>query len=204
MAITTTRRRTALLLTAGLIVLGATACSSPEPSVSTEVKPASSAAAGDSKAAESKAPDAAKTTEAAKSDAKIGDTIALTGFEKDVTADVTAVKVVDPAEPGDEFFKPADGKRWVAVQFRIKATGKAYSDSPFNSAKAIDAEGQAYGTTLADTKAGQSFDGSMNIAPGESGLGFVTFEVPKDAKIAKVQFTLESGMAPKTGQWKVG
>ncbi|MFJ8044441.1 DUF4352 domain-containing protein [Kitasatospora sp. NPDC096147] len=198
MALTTTARRTALLLSSGLVALGAVACTPAESGVSTDAKP--SAATSD------KAAGAAtdKAAEAPKQAAKIGDTIGLKGFDKAETADVAAVKIVDPAEPGDEFFKPADGKRWVAVQFRIKPTGsKAYSDAPFNSAKVVDAEGQAYGTTLAETKAGKSFEGSTNIAPNETGLGFVTFEVPKEAKIDKVQFTLDSGMAPQTGQWKL-
>ncbi|WP_371479812.1 hypothetical protein [Kitasatospora sp. NBC_00315] len=43
-----------------------------------------------------------------------------------------------------------------------------------------------------------------NIAPGESGKGFVTFEVPKDAKLAKIQFGLDSGFADQTGQWTIG
>ncbi|MFD0529679.1 DUF4352 domain-containing protein [Kitasatospora arboriphila] len=140
---------------------------------------------------------------AAAAPAKVGDTIALKGFEKTTTADVTVVKVVDNAEGEDEFSKPADGKRFVSVQFRIKPTGKAYSDAPANSAKLLDAQGQSFTTSLYDTKAGQGFSGSVNIAPGESGLGFLTFEVPKDAVLDKVQFTLDSGMADQTGQWKL-
>jgi len=194
---TTTRRRTAaLLLGATLLVLGATACGPSDASVSTDAKQSSAAPAAGGKTS---APPAAKGA------AKLGDTISLKGFDKANTADVTVVKIVDNAEPADEYSKPADGKRFVAVQFRIKATGsKAYSDSPLNSAKLIDTKGQAYGTSLYDTKAGQGFDGgTANIAPGESGLGFVTFEVPADAKIEKAQFTLDSGMAEQTGQWKL-
>ncbi|MER5863839.1 DUF4352 domain-containing protein [Kitasatospora sp. NPDC002040] len=196
---TTTRRRAALLLTAGLVVLGATACTDTDPAVSTEAKPAATAPADGSKA-----PDAGKSKDAAKAPAKIGDTIALKGALPESTADVTAVKLVDNAEGADEFNKPADGKRFVAVQFRIKATGKGYNDSPSNSAKLIDAQGQAFNTSLSDTKAGQSFAAGTTIATGESGLGFLTFEVPADAKLDKVQFTLDSGFAPQTGQWKLG
>ncbi|KQV23972.1 MULTISPECIES: DUF4352 domain-containing protein [unclassified Kitasatospora] len=196
---TTTRRRAALLLTAGLVVLGATACTDTKPSVSTEAKPAATASADGSKAA-----DPGKSAEGAKAAAKLGDTIALKGNLADTTADVTAVKLVDNAEGVDEFSKPADGKRFVAIQFRIKATGKGYNDSPSNSAKLIDAQGQAFNTSLDDTKAGPSFAAGTTIAAGESGLGFLTFEVPADAKLDKVQFTLDSGFAPQTGQWKLG
>ncbi|MEV6210891.1 DUF4352 domain-containing protein [Kitasatospora sp. NPDC051914] len=189
----TVRRSAAALLAASLVALGATACNTGDSSVSTEAKKPASSAPAASGGAKQGAP----------APAKVGDTIALKGFEKNGTADVTVVKIVDNAEGEDEFSKPADGKRFVAVQFRIKATGKAYSDAPSNSAKLLDNQGQSYDTSLYDTKAGQGFSGSVNIAPGESGLGFLTFEVPKDAVLDKVQFTLDSGMADQTGQWKL-
>ncbi|MFD0279733.1 DUF4352 domain-containing protein [Kitasatospora sp. NPDC127111] len=211
MSVTTTRRRTAsLLLGAALITLTATACGSAGgPSVATEPKQTAAATpgattvpgatTGAAKPAESKPADAPKAA------AKVGDTIALKGNDPADTADVTLVKVVDNAEGADEFTHPADGKRFVAVQFRIKASGKkAYGDVPANGAKVLDAQGQAFGTTVADTKAGPSFQVPANIAPGESALGFVTFEVPKDAKLDKAQFGLDSGFAPQTGQWKIG
>ncbi|MEU6232585.1 DUF4352 domain-containing protein [Kitasatospora sp. NPDC047058] len=214
MSATTTRRRTAtLLLGAALITLSATACNSTGgPSVATEPKQsaaattapggatgATGAASGAAKPAESKPADAPKAA------AKLGDTIALKGMEKSNTADVTAVKLVDPAESANEYFKPADGKRWVAVQFQIKATGAAaYGEAPLNSAKVVDTQGQAYGPTVAETKAGPDFQTPTNIAPGESGKGFITFEVPADAKIDKVQFALDNGFANQVGQWKIG
>ncbi|MFF4379213.1 DUF4352 domain-containing protein [Kitasatospora sp. NPDC001547] len=204
-------RRTALLLGAALVTLSATACSSTSgPSVSTEPKRTAAATGSEAaKPAESKPADGKpaenKPADTGKAAAKVGDTIALKGNDPADTADVTVVKVVDNAEGGDEFTHPAEGNRFVAVQFRIKASGKkAYSDVPGNSAKVVDTQGQAFGTTIADTKAGPSFQVPANIAPGESALGFVTFEVPKDAKLDKAQFGLDSGFAPQTGQWKLG
>ncbi|MFJ6622568.1 DUF4352 domain-containing protein [Kitasatospora sp. NPDC091335] len=197
----TTRRAAVLLLGAALVALGATACDSPDGStVSTEAK--QTAAGTGSEAAK---PAGDKPADAAKAPAKAGDTIALKGNDPADTADVTLVKVVDNAEGEDEFTHPADGKRFVSVQFRIKASGKkAYSDVPGNSAKVVDAQGQAFGSTVANTKAGPGFQIPANIAPGESALGFVTFEAPKDAKLDKAQFGLDSGFAPQTGQWKLG
>ncbi|MER7772640.1 DUF4352 domain-containing protein [Kitasatospora sp. NPDC096140] len=199
----TTRRAAALLLGAALVTLSATACNSTGgSSVSTEAKQTAAAPAAGTDVAK---PAESKPADTAKAPAKVGDTIALKGNDPADTADVTLVKVVDNAEGADEFTHPADGKRFVAIQFRIKASGKkAYSDAPGNSAKVVDAQGQAFGTTIADTKAGPSFQVPANIAPGESALGFVTFEVPKDAKLDKAQFGLDSGFAPQTGQWKLG
>ncbi|MFF8769485.1 DUF4352 domain-containing protein [Kitasatospora sp. NPDC015120] len=214
MSAATTRRtrRTAVLLAgAALVALTATACDSTGgPSVSTEAKQtAATPAPGDSaaaaKPAESKAAES-KPAEAAKAPARIGDTIALKGtLEKGNTADVTAVKVVDPAASINEYLTAADGKHYVAVQFQIKATGaKAYSEAPWSSAKVIDDQGQAYGPTLAETKAGPSFQTPTNIAAGETGKGFVVFEVPDGTKLDKVQFTLDNGFADQAGQWKIG
>lgn len=204
----TTRRNAALLLGAALVALTATACNSTGGStVSTEPKQTSAAtsAADAAGSADTAKPAESKPADAPKAVAKPGDTIALKGNDPADTADVTLVKVVDNAEGEDEFTHPADGKRFVSVQFRIKASGKkAYSDVPGNSAKLLDAQGQAFGSTVADTKAGPSFQVPANIAPGESALGFVTFEVPKDIKVDKAQFGLDSGFAPQSGQWKLG
>ncbi|MGA5818507.1 DUF4352 domain-containing protein [Kitasatospora sp. NPDC094028] len=192
---TTARRTAALLLGAALVTLTATACNSTGgASVSTEAK--QTAAASTTKAADTpKAPAAAK----------IGDTIALKGMDKGNTADVTAVKVVDPAESASEYLKPAEGKHYVAVQFQIKATGaQAYSEVPASSAKVVDAQGQAYGPNLEETKAGPAFQTPTNIAPGDTGKGFVTFEVPDGMKLDKVQFALDNGFSNQTGQWKIG
>ncbi|MET8542661.1 DUF4352 domain-containing protein [Kitasatospora sp. NPDC004799] len=201
----TTHRTAALLLGAALVAMGATACSSTSgPSVATEPKQ-TAAATGSEAAKPADKPAESKPADTAKAPAKVGDTIGLKGNDPADTADVTVVKVVDNAEGEDEFTHPAEGNRFVAIQFRIKASGKkAYSDVPGNSAKVVDTQGQAFGTTIANTKAGPSFQVPANIAPGESALGFVTFEVPKDAKLDKAQFGLDSGFAPQTGQWKLG
>ncbi|GAA2790753.1 DUF4352 domain-containing protein [Kitasatospora sp. CM 4170] len=202
-----TRRNAALLLGAALVALTATACNSTAGStVATEPKQTAAATSAPGAATgAAAAPAGTKPADAPKAAAKVGDTIALKGMEKGNTADVTAVKLVDPAESANEFLKPADGKRYVAVQFQIKATGtQAYGESPLSSAKVVDAQGQSYGPTFAETKAGPDFQTPTNIASGETGKGFVTFEVPTDAKIDKIQFALDNGFANQVGQWKIG
>ncbi|MEZ0069026.1 hypothetical protein ABIA32_005067 [Streptacidiphilus sp. MAP12-20] len=190
-------RRTALAVALGaLITAGAAACNpTTGSSVSTDAKPTTSAA-GHSAGAGTGSQSKSKS-------AKVGDTIGLKGM--DSTADVTVVKVVDNPAGADEFTTPAAGKRFFAVQFRIKDTGgKAYSDSPSNGAKVVDSQGQSYDADVSDTKAGQSFPASVNIAPGGSGLGYIVFQVPSNAKITQIQFGLDSGMADQTGQWNIG
>ncbi|QKW21288.1 DUF4352 domain-containing protein [Kitasatospora sp. NA04385] len=199
-----TRRTAAVLLGTALLAAAATACGPTDSSVATA--PKSSAAAPAATGGEASAPAAAPESGGAGAPAvaKVGDTIALTGLEKKDTADVTLVKVVDPAESSNEYLQPAEGKRYVSVQFRIKATGSAaYTDTPATGAKLIDAQGQSFTSTFAETKAGPEFPGSVNIAPGDSSLGFVTFEIPADAKPDKVQYALNSGFAEQSGQWKL-
>jgi hypothetical protein len=188
------RRLATAVFTGGLIIAIGTGCSLPSSSsVATSAKSTGSGSTG---AATAKA--AAKPAAA-----KVGDTIALSGFEGE-KADVTVVKVVDRPKGADEFTEPESGKRFYAVQFRIKDTGgKAYSDSPSNGAKVVDSAGQSYEADFSDTKAGASFPSAVNIASGSSGLGYITFQVPTGAKITQIQFGLDSGMADQTGQWNV-
>lgn len=138
--------------------------------------------------------------------AKVGSSIVLTGTSSGEKMTVTIVKVTDPAKSNDQFMQPDAGKRLVGVQLRLVNSGTAaYSDSPTNSAKLIDAQGQQYNTSLfGDTNAGVEFSGSVNAAPGATALGVVMFEVPDNAKIATFQFGLDSGFARQTGQWQIG
>lgn len=144
------------------------------------------------------------TTEATQSVAKVGDSLELAGMNEGEKMTVTVVKVVDPAEGKDEIFQPQQGMRFVAVQFRLRNTGTAvYDDSPGNGAALVDSEGQSFSESLNETSAGPSFAGSVTTKPGSTALGFITFEVPKGSKVAKIQFTLDSGMADETGEWVV-
>ena len=57
------------------------------------------------------------------------------------------------------------------------------------------------GTTVT---AGAKLNSSVNVAPGDSVLGFEVFEVPKSQKLAKVQYKLNGGMFGDVAQWSVG
>jgi hypothetical protein len=137
--------------------------------------------------------------------AKIGSAITLSGNGAGEQTAVTVTRVVATARPADAFNSAAAGKRLYAVQFRLRDTGgAAYSDAPSNGATVVDSTGQSYDSSLDDAAGCASFATPENIAPGASGLGCVVFEVPKPAQITQVQFTLDSGMGPDTGQWNVG
>jgi Domain of unknown function (DUF4352) len=136
--------------------------------------------------------------------AKVGSTITLAGFSSGEQMAVTVTKIYRHAEPASSFDAPDSGDRLVAVQFRLTDTGSAaYSDSPSNGAAVVDAKGQSYQSSLNNAANCPSFPGTENIAAGASGLGCIVFEVPQAAVITEVQFTLDSGMGPQTGQWDV-
>ena len=137
--------------------------------------------------------------------ARIGSAIALNGNSSGEQMTVTVVKVFRHAQPASGFDAPESGNRLYAVQFRLGDTGTAaYSDAPSNGAAVVDAAGQSYQASItANVSECQSFPGTENIAAGSSGLGCIVFEVPAKAKITKVQFTIDSGMGPQTGQWDV-
>jgi hypothetical protein len=137
--------------------------------------------------------------------ARIGSAITLAGNSAGEQMAVTVTKVISDASPSDSFGQPPAGDRLYAVQFRLADTGTAaYSDAPSNGASVVDSAGQSYQSGLETVAGCQGFGGTENIAPGSSGLGCIAFEVPQKAKISQVQFTLDSGMGPATGQWAVG
>jgi hypothetical protein len=136
--------------------------------------------------------------------AHLGQTLNLKGEDNGESVAVKFTKWLDPAYSTDQFDSPDKGMRYVAAQFRITVTGtEGYSDSPTNGSEAIDSRGQQYDSGFADSiKGGALFGGSVKIAPGESALGFIVYEVPLHAKIVKVQFSEDSGFG-QTGEWTV-
>lgn len=148
---------------------------------------------------------ATTTTKTATPDtAKVGDTITLTGTDKGSKLDVTVVKIADPAKSSDEFSTPETGNRWIGIQFQLVNTGTtAYSDSPGNGTQIADTQGQQFTSTFADITAGPSMASSVNLKPGAKALGWIVFEVPKASRAATVQFTMDSGFADQTGEWKL-
>ncbi|PZG04394.1 DUF4352 domain-containing protein, partial [Nonomuraea aridisoli] len=138
------------------------------------------------------------------STAAVGGALTLAGNDPGLEMTVTVTKLVDPAT-GDQFSQPGTGRKLVAVELTLENSGQAvYSDSPTNGAVLIDAEGQQYHSTLHDVQEGQSFGGSATINTGDVRKGVIVFEVPEPARAAKFQFTLNSGFADQTGEWKLG
>jgi hypothetical protein len=137
--------------------------------------------------------------------APVGSAVVLTGSSAGEQMTVTVVKVFNDPRAASEFDTAGQGDRLYAVQFRLNDTGSsAYSDTPSNGTVAVDSAGQTFYPSLKNVVACDSFPVAEEISAGRSGLGCIVFEVPESARITLVQFTLDSGYGPETGQWKIG
>ncbi|WP_275674632.1 DUF4352 domain-containing protein [Streptomyces sp. MUM 178J] len=184
----------AAAVTSAAMLAALTGCFGPSEVTTEPNKPAVKAAD------EAKAPAEKKAAKVA----AVGDTITLTGHDEGLKVDATLKQWLDPAKSADEYIQPQDGKRWVAAQFELANTGTAvYDDSPSNGTQVADADGQRFHSGYGEISAGPLMTSAAKVPPGDKVLGWIVYEVPKDSKITKVQFGLNSGFADQTGQWAV-
>jgi len=135
-----------------------------------------------------------------------GRTLSLNGTISDERIRVTFLRFVNSAHSKDSFFGPSPGKRYFAAQFRITNTGSAqYVDSPANGARVIDSRGRSYRTTflVGSLREGKVFDAAVRLDAGSTEVGYLTFEIPKRAKVHQVQFAENSGFG-QIGTWTFG
>jgi hypothetical protein len=186
----------AVTATAALTLAG---CQSTATTVNTT--PAGTSAAPAAHASVKGAP----ATSAAPKKAGVGSAIDLRDKLSGDALQVTLVKIVDPAKSTNQFLTPDAGTRYVAVQFRIVNKGKTvYSDDPQLEAKAKDALGESFDPELAAiTSAGVALDPGLKLAPGDTALGFLVFQVPTGKKITQVQYSA-SLFGGTVAQWTIG
>ncbi|MFB9884740.1 DUF4352 domain-containing protein [Planobispora siamensis] len=121
--------------------------------------------------------------------AKVGQTVTVQGLQPGVRVAATLTRVVDEATPANQFLKPSEGSRYVAVELTLENVGQeVYSDSPMFGSTLIDSEGRQYQATFAEVKEGVSFGGAVTVSKGDSRKGVIVFEVPTSAAPAKFQF----------------
>ncbi|MBS2966351.1 DUF4352 domain-containing protein [Actinocrinis puniceicyclus] len=197
----TTRAMGMTLVTAGLAVT-AGACAMPSTgNVNTSADTTHTTAAITTTATATA--DAAATGSKA---AKLGDSITLAGDRAGDKLTVTLVKVATSGVSAtDGFSTPDAGKHYIAVQFRLTDSGTgAYSDDPYLEAKVLDAAGQSYDPEimLTTTSAGQGLASTVNIAPGDTQLGYIVFQMPNGDAPARIQYSLDAGLGA-TAQWSL-
>ncbi len=117
---------------------------------------------------------------------------------------VTLVKVIDPARGADQFSPPDSGKRFVGLVFKIKAlTGSPQHEDANNDAVLVGGNGQNYSADF-DGIAGYTnlASGTIHVALGDTVTGAVTFQVPDEVTVSKVQWSALSGFG-STVEWDV-
>lgn len=143
------------------------------------------------------------TEEADSAVAGIGDTITVHGYEDGEELTVTVKRLIDPAK-AEQYFGPRRGQKFVAVDLVLRNTGSvAYNDSPGNGAELVDNRDHGYNESLYDSPSCHSIGSSVKIAPGSKRAGCIIFEVSKKGTPALFQFTMDSGFADETGEWKL-
>lgn len=113
----------------------------------------------------------------------------------DNTYRVTLVKIIDPAKGGNQFTAPDTGKRFVGLVFTVKAVnGSPQSEDANNDTVVIGDDGQTYKASFDEIAGYTNFeDGALHVVQGDTQTGAVTVEVPDGVKVAKVQWTSQSG-----------
>lgn len=103
---------------------------------------------------------------------------------------VTLLDIVDPAGPEDDLLGPEEGDRLVSVQFRLENVGaEPYAETPVFQTEVIDTDRQHFEATVGESDAGPHFPaGTLELSPGDSALGYVSYEVPDDADLDTVRF----------------
>ncbi len=158
-------------------------------------------------------PEASTSASPAAAVAHVGATLTLNGTSAGEKVQVALVKMVDPAQSGNQFLIPAAGMREVAVELRYKNVGSiTYSQSVLGDVTVMDQASHAYSSDFENTSTG-TFPGLpgfplglVNIAPGESADGFVTFQIPQGTPVTQVKLTVDlfgSAIGADTGEWLV-
>ena len=101
------------------------------------------------------------------------------------------------------FEAPERGEKYVSVKLRMQNVGsQVYSDSPSNGAVLVDTQDGSWDEALSMYTHKPDL-GSPKIAPGDARVGWMTFTVPRRAKMKKFQLALDSGFSDEAGEWLV-
>ncbi len=130
----------------------------------------------------------------------VGKSRTLTGMSEKMRVTVLAVR--DNPRSSNQFITPDAGKRYFAIKVRMTNVGNVlYSDSPSNGASVIDTRNQEWDASFMD--AVEPALGSPKIRRGSTRDGWLTFEVPKTAKLKEFQLSLNSGFSDDVGVWRL-
>ncbi len=101
------------------------------------------------------------------------------GTDDTADLDVTLISVQDPFIPTNEFERPSDGNRFVAVELNlVNNDDEVETFSTILLMELIDSLGQRWNITIAGTDLPQ-LDG--DVPPGSNRRGWAVFEIPNES-----------------------
>jgi hypothetical protein len=115
------------------------------------------------------------------------------------TATITLVRVIDPAQPSNQYETPDPGDRLIAAEFKIVNTGTAFQPEPNLDATAFDSAAHSYSTDYRDIAGCPSFANNVALYTGDTVDGCVAFRAPSGAQITKIEYTEQGGAG--SGTW---
>lgn len=142
------------------------------------------------------------------------------GSGHDEVGTVHLLRVVDPAQGAPGSRPPADAERLVAVEVEWTGTSTTpVTDQPIRAIQVVDSQGtdyvscqlslsEGYPDCATQTTAGQAIPSQVTLSRGRSARGYLTFQVPQEDQVAKVEYSEPSGATMKrfsgaTVDWQV-
>jgi Domain of unknown function (DUF4352) len=195
-----------VLLLSLLVTAGASACATTTVTDEPDSEQGAKATSDDSGRDNAKPGDSSAKDGSTKSKPKkpkiagIGDSITVDGTDGEMKVKLNSV--IDPLPVG-EFDTASAGMRFVGVRITLTNTGDtAYDDSPSNGMAIVTTRDEQADTTIT-TGGTCRLQAAIKIAPGAKRRICVPFEVPSKQKLKTLQFTLDSGFGPQTGEWRL-
>jgi hypothetical protein len=146
----------------------------------------------------------------------VGDTLTLVddyeqdGVDKDDELAVTLLGVTPDAPPDTDNpyeLKEAIPKGYAPLRLQVEIEQMGDTESggiSYSNFSAIDSEGQRFEATSYEIfLPGLLTDGTLELPPGDSRLGYIAIPVPTDAEIVEVTMRDAGFVPPNTATWTV-
>lgn len=127
--------------------------------------------------------------------ARLGEGLRLLGIGDGTEVVVTPSQYIDPFTPEFDFEEAAPGTRFVAVEMTIRNVGRGRFDDALD-AKLVLANNRALTNVFVS-----GCDGLVDMAPRETRIGCIAFEVPTDVPIRQFEWSPD-GIGQETGVWR--
>lgn len=147
---------------------------------------------------------------------EVGDTLTLVddyeqdGVDKDDELAVTLLEVTPDVPPDTDNpyeLKEAIPKGYAPLRLRVKIEQMGATESggiSYSNFSAIDLEGQQFEATSYELfLPGLLTDGTLELPPGDSRLGYIAIPVPTDAEIGAITMRDAGFVPPNTATWTV-